>query len=503
MSTKKLLVLTGVFFALFAFVLFYERNQPTSAERAEAKKRFLDFKPHDVVAILLQRPDLPKVELKKGPAGTWTLEGDPPGRADSFVADSLVSDLSRLELVGEAETGFDPKQYGLDVPRGQATLVFSDGSKRTVSFGKDIPGTDATAASDGTRMAAVRSAPLATLTKPVNEFRSKRLLDTPVSEITKITLVKGPNQIVLDREAGGSKTPPGPWRVESPVADLASGTFVERLLSDLSSAQISDFPTVSATDLPRIGLAPPAAVLTLEKGKEVVARISFGAAKADAPGKIYARQDGLAVVVDDRVEEEIGKELSAFRETHLVPLEVFQLRRVQFESGDMRAGAEQVEGEWRSGGRSVASSLVENLVGILSRAESRAFVARKDYAAHGIVAGRKAAPLATVDVLAEGDASPRTLTFRPASGDGGPPAVAVEVSGRPDALLVDATVLDDLKRAATRLRDAQMEAPAGPAKGTSPVTPPETAGAAPMVTPKPAPPKSPSASPAKKRPTSS
>ncbi|MGE5346289.1 MAG: DUF4340 domain-containing protein [Acidithiobacillales bacterium] len=491
MSTKKLLVLTGVFFALFAFVLFYERNQPTSAERAEAKKRLLDFKPHDVTAVLLDRPGLPKVELKKGPGGTWMVEGDPPGRADTFVADSLVSDLSRLELVGEAETRFDPKQYGLDVPRGQATLVFADGSKRTVTFGKEIPGTDATAASDGTRMGAVRAAPLATLNKPVNEFRSKRLLDTPVSEITKITLVKGPNQIVLDREAASPKAPPGPWRIESPVADLASGAFVERLLSDLSSAQISDFPTVSATDLSRIGLTPPAAVLTLEKGKDVVARIAFGAAKADAPGKIYAREDGLVVVVDDRVEEEIGKELSAFRETRPLPLDVFQLRRVQFESGDLRAGAEQVEGEWRSGGQKVASTLVESLAGILTRAESRGFVAKKDYAAHGIVAGPKAAPLATVEVLGEGDASPRALTFRPASGDGGPPAVAVEVSGRPDALLLDATVLDDLKRAAIRLRDAQKEAPKA------------VPGATPAETPTTAPGKVPPRSPAKKRPTSS
>ncbi len=503
MPTKKLLVLTGVFFALFAFVFFYERNQPTSSERAEAKKRLLDFKPHDVSEVVLERPDLPKVELKKGPGGTWTLEGDPPGRADTFVADSLVSDLSRLELVGEAETRFDPKEYGLDVPRGKATLVFTDGTKRTVTFGKEIPGTDATAASDGTRMGAVRSAPLATLVKPVNEFRSKRLLDTPVSEITKITLVKGPNQIVLAREAPGPKSPPGPWRVESPVADLASGTFVGRLLSDISSAQISDFPTVSATDLPRIGLAPPAAVLTLEKGKEIVARIAFGAAKADAPGKVYAREDGLAVVVDDRVEDEIGKELSAFRETRLLPLDVFQILRVQFESGNLGAGAERVEGEWRSGGRTVASSLVENLVGILTRAESRGFVAKKDYTARGIPASRRAAPLATVEVLGEGDASPRTLTFRPASGDGGPAAVAVEVSGRPDALLVDATILDDLKRAATKLRDAQKETPKAPAKGTPQMTPGTASEAAPSAMPNPGPPKTPPRPPARKRSTSS
>ena len=494
MSTKKLLILTGVFFALFAFVLLYERHQPSSGERAEAKKRLLDFKPEDVTAVLLERPDLPKVELKKGSGGTWTLGTDPPGRADGFVANGLVSDLARLELVGEAETRFDPKEYGLDVPRGTATILFADGSKQTVTFGKEIPGTDGTAASDGKRMGAVRSAPLATLNKPVNEFRSKRLLDTPVSEITKVTLVKGPNRLVLAREAASSKAPPGPWRIESPVADLANGAFVERLLSDLSSAQISDFPPVSATDLPRIGLAPPAAVLTLEKGSEIVAKLAFGAAKADAPGKIYAQEDGLAVVVDDRVQEEIGQELSAFRESRLLPLDVFRIRRIQFESGELRVGADHLEGEWRSGGRTVPASIPEGLVGVLSRAESRGFVSKKDYAARGIVSGKKTVPLATVEILMEGEASPRTLTVFPAAGGGGP-LVAVEVSERPDAVLVDATFLDDLKREAARLRDAQKETP----KSTLKATP----GATPTETPEPAPTKTPSRAPAKKRATSS
>jgi hypothetical protein len=495
MSTRKLLLLTGVFFALFAFVFFYERHQPTSGERAQAARRLLDFKPDDVTAVILERPDLPKVELKRAGKGSWSLVADPPGRADAFTADGLVSDLSRLELVGDVETQFDPKEYGFDAPRGKATLVFSDGSKRTVAFGKGIPGTDATAAAEGNRMGAVKSAPLATLNKPVNEFRSKKLLDTPVSEITKVTLVKGPNRIVLARDAGDAKAGPGPWRIESPVADLANGAFVERLLSDLSSAQISEFPAVSATDLPRIGLAPPAAVVTLQKGNDVVAKLAFGAAKAEAPGKIYAQDDRLAVVVDDRVQEEIGQELTAFRQIHLFPLDVFRVRQVQFESPGIRTGADREEGEWRSGGHAVTASLVENLLGVLSRVESRGFVAKKDYAARGIGAGRKAVPLATVEILGEGDVSPRTVRFFPVASEGSPPLVAVEVSGRPDALLVDATVLDDLKREASRLRDAQM----GSSKEAPRVTPTE----APKETPKRMAPKTPARAKAKKTATSS
>jgi hypothetical protein len=480
MSTKKLLVLTGIFLALFAFVFFYERNQPTSEERAAARKRLLDFKAEDVAAVVVERPDLPKVELKRMAAGRWSVQADPPGRADSFTADNLISDLGRLELVGEVQSRFDPKEYGLDAPRGKVTLVFKDGSKKTISFGKEIPGTDGTVAAEGSRMGAVRFASLLTLKKPVNDFRSKRLLDTPVSDVTRVTIVRGPNRIVVSRDAGGKRGAHGAWRIEAPVTDLANGAFVDRLLADLSSTQISEYPAVSATDLPRVGLAPPASTLTIQKGDEVVGNLAFGATKADAVGKIYARDEGLVVVVDDRIQEELGKEFTAFRETRVLPVDVFRLRRVQFDSGDLHAGADRVDGEWRSAGRAITASLVDNLVGRLARAENRGFVTRKDYAARGIAASPKAVPLATMEVLEEESEAPRTARFFAAAAGGGPPAVAAEVSGRQDAILVDAAILDDLKREAGRLRDAAKEAPAaGPKEAPKePPKPPATAAPA-------------------------
>jgi hypothetical protein len=187
--------------------------------------------------------------------------------------------------------------------------------------------------------------------------------------------------------------------------------------------------------------------------------IAFGAAKADANGKLYAKSDGLVVVVDDRVMEEIGKELLAFRETRLLPLDVFRARRLQFDAGALRVGAEKVDGEWRSADRAPGAAAVEAFFGVLSRAESRGFVAKKDYAARGIAASPKVAPLASVEILEEGDASPRSATFYPASPGGGPAVVAAEVTGRPDALLVEAALLEDLKREAVRIRDAAKEAP--------------------------------------------
>ncbi len=186
-----------------------------------------------------------------------------------------------------------------------------------------------------------------------------------------MTILRGTIRVVLAREDAAGK-PSGPWRIESPVNDLASESFAERLLSDLSAAQISDFPALSPTDLTRVGLAPPAAQVTLQKGDEVVANLAFGAAKADVPGKFYAKDGDLVVVVDDRAQEELGKEFLAMRESRLLPIEAFRVRKVQFEAGDLRAGAEKVDGEWRAGDGRSRRRRSRGCVGRVSRAESRA-----------------------------------------------------------------------------------------------------------------------------------
>jgi hypothetical protein len=443
--TKKLLVLTGVFLALLAFVVFFERKQPTSGERAKSAKRLADVNADDVASVLLERPGLPNVELVRRDKNRWTLKSEPPGPADGFSAENLVGDLGRLDVVGEIRTDFDPKEFGLDAPKAKATLRFADKSVKTFAFGQPIPGTDATAAAEGARFGAVRSAPLAALTKPLDDYRSRSLFETPAAEITRLTVTKGPNTVVVSRGAKPDRAA-GRWMMEKPVADLASDTFVDRALSDLASERISEFPAVPAADLARVGLAPAWATVRVEKGAEVVATISFGSAKADAGGKIYAKAGDVVAVVDDRVREDLDTEMSAWREGHVLPVDLAALRRVSFAADELRAGAEKVDGSWRSAGRDVPANTAESLGGDISRAEVKSFLPRRS----GRAAKDKG--LATLEIVSGDETPARIVTFFDA-----PPGVSgvlAEATGRPEPMLVDKLVLDDLRRRAVALRDA-------------------------------------------------
>ncbi len=460
MSTKKLLTLTAIFLALLAFVVFFERNQPTSEEAAKARKKLIDFKADSLVGMTIERPGLPKVELAKEAGGRWLVGGEP---ADSGTVSGIISDLGRLDLVGETRTGFDPTELGLDAPRAKVFLAFSGQGKEEILFGKEIPGTDATAAASGGRFGAVRFAPVASLVKPYDDFRSKSLFDVPSSDVTRLTVTRGSSRVVVARVAGPEKDGrPPEWRIEEPVKDLASRSFVDQLLADLSGARISEFPTVSASDLSRIGLQPPTASVELRKGTEVVANLAFGAARADAAGKMYARRGKTVVVIDDRLQDDLSKEFTAFREKKICPVDAWAAVRVSFDAPDLRVGAERVDAEWRSSGRPIASSAPEDLIDRIGRTESTAFLPRKSFPAHGLPGpGKKMpAPTISIDVTARGE-PPVTLRFY-LGGSAIPPEYVVEVSGRADAMVVSQAAVDEIRGLASKLQTgkAGTKAPA-------------------------------------------
>ncbi|HYN44010.1 MAG TPA: DUF4340 domain-containing protein, partial [Thermoanaerobaculia bacterium] len=302
----------------------------------------------------------------------------------------------------------------------------------------------------GGRLGSVKFAPISQLTKPYDEYRSRSLVDVSTADLTRVTVARGPNRVIAVRDATGG------WRLEQPVIDLASGTFVDQLLADLAGVRATEFPSVGPADLSRIGLAPPLVEVVLEKGSEVVSRLAFGAVTADAAGKVFASRDGVVMVVDDRAQESLGKELSAFRQGKLLPLETWLVTRVVFESPALRAGAEKLDGAWRSAGREIEGRIADDLLDRLSRTEVRQFVPAKELATIGLatVRRKKPVPVGMVEVLLEKAKEPIRVDFYVSQELEAEKAVAVQVSGRGDTLVVDAGVWDDILSLANRLKAA-------------------------------------------------
>ena len=98
MSSRKLLVLTGVVVALFAFIFFFERKMPTTAERQQKGDLHWDLPEDRVERIRLERGG-ETLELAKS-GDSWKLERPEAYPADSFAAGELASELADLKNPG-------------------------------------------------------------------------------------------------------------------------------------------------------------------------------------------------------------------------------------------------------------------------------------------------------------------------------------------------------------------------------------------------------------------
>ena len=405
MPTKKLLILSGVFLALLAFVILFERKQPTSEERAKSAKRLADVNVEDVASVLLERPDLPKVELcppreeplgargrARGPGGR--VRGrEPRGRPRAARRRRRGAHRRRPEGVRPRHAEGEGHRHVQGQVREDVLVRAGDsgngrhrGLRRSALRGR--PG----GAARGPDEAAGR------LPKPFGLRDADRRdharhrhegADTPSSS-------RADRSRTAPRAAGG-------WRSPSRISPRTRSSTACSATSRASGSP-SSRPSLRPSSQ-RVGLSPSWATVRLEKGAEIVATISFGAAKADAGGKLYAKVGNVVAVVDDRVREDLDAEMSAWREGRVLPVDLPALRRVSFAADELRAGAEKVEGSWRSTGREIPAEVAEALGGGIARAEVKSFLPRRS----GKSAKDK--PVATLELLSEGETTERVVSF--------------------------------------------------------------------------------------------
>ena len=227
LSSLLLLLLALV---LGAFVLLYERNQPTSEEAAGRAKRLFDMKAQDIRWIELDRDGtLARFEREK-PAGTkaaagkggtakageansdegkaadagggrerWRMARPVADRADGFFVDSLAGHLADLESRRVFDAASPPPpddQTGLSPPRFR--FVFDAGKGPvTLLAGREAPATGGIflrvqkkpgSAGPGTYL--VGRELVSGLDRPVQEWRDRSLFDFVAIDLSEATVAR-------------------------------------------------------------------------------------------------------------------------------------------------------------------------------------------------------------------------------------------------------------------------------------------------------------------------
>lgn len=488
MKPKTLVVLTLLVAALFAFVWFFERDLPSSEERAELADRVLPIEPDEVAAVAIEwngralrlERRAAETEGESGgeddtpaPAAGWRLVEPYEARADDAAVDTLLDALTGLRKARTLED-FDPAAVGLDSPRGAVTLTTADGESR-LRVGAGVPGSDnVIVALDGSDDAWVTTASfLAQLDREPEAWRSREVVAVAREEVREVRLTAADAAGAEGSEGGGAAGPVvlerrgERFHLAAPIEDLASADLVDRLLADLATLRSRRFLDDDPRSDAELGLDPPRGTIeaTLADGGTI--RVELGApvdgdeaipteaAPRNDPRTVYARVDGQRFETVTDLPNALARPAGAWRSPSWSALRSFEVDRIEVsEAGAPDLALERAGVDWRRGSETIPYTAASDLLFALTEAEG----ATAEVGAPG-------EPILTVRLAsAEGEGEEETLILYgavEAAGEADGRVHPARSSARSSTLLLPAADVAEVREAIAAVRAAEAE-PAEP-----------------------------------------
>jgi hypothetical protein len=511
---RTLAVLAILVLGLAAFIRFYERDQPSSEERAQRAKKVLDIKKDQVTRLRLeaggatvvlerQPPARPgKAAKGSGPAApaaaapsdttpgealqapewriTRPLAAGAP-RADSAAVDRLLDALADLQKTRTLDR-VAPAEVGLDKPRAVVGLTLAGQRAETVlDIGAAVPtGGEAVVAIAGRPEAYVVSdSLLSDVRKKAGDWRDRQMFHADRDRVQRLAWTVGgapPMALAKRGERFWLESPAGK------VVDRADRDQVEKLLTDLTGLTAESFvdspplhPGQAAAaagnggESAGFGLAPPHAVLeAVVAGQPRPFRVELGtshpAAAAPAqPGAppetaagslTYARTGGIVFETRSSLPDTLARPPAVWRSPMLSGLEVHQIDSATVRDGKAALALSRSGTDWKRGAVTISYLPVSDLLFAVTDAKADRLLTPEEVRALGADLAR---PLITL-ALKAGPAGDETLTLYPplTGATHGAPARA---SGRDTVLLLPEAKLKDIQDRIEAVRAAKPLAP--------------------------------------------
>lgn len=473
MRPRTLLVLFALVAGLLAFVLVYERDLPSSEERAELARRVLRLEADEVEALVVEIGEhtvrLERVAaageaaaagegegeggLEDGPEdGTgeseWRLVAPLAARADGAAVDRLLAALLALEKKRTLDEPA-PAGLGLDPPRARVRLV-TRGGEQELLVGSEVPASSsmvvalggpgaggAAAGSAGAEAYVVAAAVWTDLSKEPGEWRSRDLFPGDEADVERLTLAAGDRRLLLARRGGGF------W-IEAPLADRADREKVEGLLDEVTGLRAAGFvdEPPPATEL---GLEPAAGTVEVVlRGRPQPFRLELGAEVAESGGRRYARTGGQLVEVETELGDWLARDASEWRSLDWASLETYQIDRLQAKDAAGELVLERDGADWKRDGATIPYAAASDLLYAVADARAEA-VTDPD------AAGEPGVPRLELEL--SGDAGSERLLLYDAQANRHPARSA----DREALLLLDASTVDEIEQKLAAVRAAEPE----------------------------------------------
>jgi hypothetical protein len=367
---KTVLVLFVLVAGLLAFIWFYERDLPSSEERAELERRVLQLESEEITRLTvtweeervsLTRARQPTVEavesVATGAVATdWRIEKPLEARADSSLVEDLLTSLTALEKK-RTLADVDASELGLDSPRATLTLHSGENSV-TLKVGSEVPsGGSMIVAVEGIDESYVVDDEIWTeLTRAPGEWRDRQMFPGRLEDIERATIETRNERVLLARR--GEEF----W-LESPVVDRADGTKTRDLLTAITGLRAESFVDDRNPSLARLGLDPPVGRLEIVlRDQETPVEIIWGAAGEEDAKKFFARVGRQIFETRTDLGDSLSREAEAWRSLKLTSFETYQIDEliVSDEHGEMRL--QRSGADWQRGEDKISFTTVSDLL---------------------------------------------------------------------------------------------------------------------------------------------
>ncbi len=379
MRPKTLLVLSLAALALGAFIFFYEKDLPSTDERAELAKKVLRFEADEVDALLIewgdrqvrlerQRPDggdedKGDDDVPASGSDDWRIVAPLAARADRGAVDGLVSSLANLESSRSIE-GFDRAELGFDEPRARVTVIARDGQS-VLEVGAELPASSdmVVTVAGGAKAYQVGASLYEDLTKDPGDWRDKKLFPGARGDVERLSWTPPGGEKTLLAKRGDD------FWIEAPLTDRADEDLVNTLLSELTGLRAETFVDEPLLTPEGMGLEPPqSAIEVVLGGREQPFRLELGATAGDGD-VVYGRADSQLFEVKTELPESLAATAGDWRSKSWTNLQVFEVETARFESD---AGVVEVRrdgADWLRGEDRVSYTTVSDLLYPITDAE--------------------------------------------------------------------------------------------------------------------------------------
>lgn len=307
-----------------------------SAEKPDTTKPAFTFQREDIASITLIRGG--ETANFEDRDGKWFIT-DVGAPADSSAVDSIARSVAAAKIEKTVPAEGDLNPFGLNEPAVTLEIKLKNGEQHKIVLGsKDFSNLSVYAKiDDQSDIALLPAAVLTDSDKPLSDLRERSVLGVSQFDVKSLTIQNENGRLELAKDGGD-------WKLTGPIQGDADSAEVSSLVSEITTAKVSDFVDHPESDLSKYGLDKPKITLTakLEGGERI---LSIG---SEADGDYYAKTSERTQIfkIGSLLYEKLNIKPASLRSKQIVKVEEDQITQIQIKNPNTKLTAEKKEDNW-------------------------------------------------------------------------------------------------------------------------------------------------------------